>query len=518
MDIISRLSAFFLVLTLASCAEMGSISGGPVDAKAPKVKKNGMNPPNASTHFDRKEIQIEFDEFVKLSNPTENITIQPDDLKVKAELKNKTVFLYLEGEFNTNTTYTITLNGAVQDITESNDSLMQYVFSTGAEIDSLSYQVKIVDAEKYVPKKDIIVGLYELKDSIFYQKPIYFTKTNTEGVAKFTYLKEGTYRTLAFQDMNRDQKWQAYENLGFKSDSLKLDSTTIDTIPIRFYTPKQVPKIRSKNFIAPSFVKLGANYNLQESEIFVGGKKIEKRTIYTPDSIGFFLPEVLENNEIIVHSAEHIDTVEIRILEKNKMAAPTMEIKNQVKTLYVKDTLKLFFSDQIKRLDKSRILAQANDSVFIPIKYLGFNDNCIQVMLDTNSFKKFKLNILDSSIFFQNYQGTFQVSSDFSLRRAEDLGDLVLKHQSNDSTFVYELKQSNKVIRTFKNLANEFSIKLLHLEAGDYVLEGFVDANGNGRWDIGNVALNLQPESRFFFSNAIKVRANWEIEVELITK
>ena len=65
---------------------------------------------------------------------------------LKIDHDKKTVTLTWEDTLENNTTYSIYLNETVQDITESNDSLMVFVFSTGDYIDSLSYQVKVIDA------------------------------------------------------------------------------------------------------------------------------------------------------------------------------------------------------------------------------------------------------------------------------------------------------------------------------------------------------------------------------------
>jgi hypothetical protein len=41
------------------------------------------------------------------------------------------------------------------------------------------------------------------------------------------------------------------------------------------------------------------------------------------------------------------------------------------------------------------------------------------------------------------------------------------------------------------------------------------DKNNNGRWDTGDLKESIQPEQVYLFSTPSKVRANWEIEVEL---
>jgi uncharacterized protein (DUF2141 family) len=59
-------------------------------------------------------------------------------------------------------------------------------------------------------------------------------------------------------------------------------------------------------------------------------------------------------------------------------------------------------------------------------------------------------------------------------------------------------------------------IKIPELEAGDYTFKVIRDANANGRWDTGNLESRTLPEQIDPFTKATTVRANWEIEVELL--
>jgi hypothetical protein len=41
------------------------------------------------------------------------------------------------------------------------------------------------------------------------------------------------------------------------------------------------------------------------------------------------------------------------------------------------------------------------------------------------------------------------------------------------------------------------------------------DENQNGKWDTGDVFLKKQAEKIDFYTQKVKIRANWETEVEL---
>ena len=154
-----RISIIFLLL-LTSCAQVTSLTGGERDRIAPQPIEKRMNPQNGATNFVGSTITIPFSEYVKLNNPIETIVMIPPNAKPKATLRKKTLTLTWEDTLQDNTTYSIYLNETVQDITESNDSLMVFVFSTGDFIDSLKYNVKIVDAFTNQPISSCFVGLY----------------------------------------------------------------------------------------------------------------------------------------------------------------------------------------------------------------------------------------------------------------------------------------------------------------------------------------------------------------------
>jgi hypothetical protein len=50
------------------------------------------------------------------------------------------------------------------------------------------------------------------------------------------------------------------------------------------------------------------------------------------------------------------------------------------------------------------------------------------------------------------------------------------------------------------------------LKPDKYILKFIDDRNKNGKWDTGNLKLNLQPEPIFYFQKVINVKSNWEIK------
>src|SRR5690606_37681118 len=173
------LSAFF------GCATKQQPTGGPRDSIPPKVLK--ITPPNMTRNFTGTEIEITFDEYIKLQNEFKETSISPD-LEVppvyKIIQRKKMLQITLPDSLEKNTTYTINLGKALVDFNEGNElNNFSYVFSTGPEIDSLSVSGNVRNALTHEIEKDIAVLLIPTRqDSIFgKRKANIFTRTDSSG-------------------------------------------------------------------------------------------------------------------------------------------------------------------------------------------------------------------------------------------------------------------------------------------------------------------------------------------------
>ena len=104
------------IYIFTSCALQGSISGGPQDKKPPVYSPTESNPPANTIHFKEKEIKLKFDEFFKLNNPSQTISVIPNSIKINALAHDKTLHLSIIGELDSSTTYAIYMNKTIQNI------------------------------------------------------------------------------------------------------------------------------------------------------------------------------------------------------------------------------------------------------------------------------------------------------------------------------------------------------------------------------------------------------------------
>ena len=153
---------FYLLvfLLLVSCAKMGQPDGGWFDETPPKVI--GASPADGAVNVNQKKINIYFDEFIKLDNPSEKVVVSPPQLE-QPEIKGagRRIQISLVDSLKANTTYTIDFSDAISDNNEGNPmGNYTYSFSTGAAIDTMEVSGHVLESENLEPVKGILVGLY----------------------------------------------------------------------------------------------------------------------------------------------------------------------------------------------------------------------------------------------------------------------------------------------------------------------------------------------------------------------
>ena len=89
-----------------SCARMGQPDGGWYDDDPPQVV--GSTPEDRATHINTKKINIFFDEFIKIENPSEKVIVSPPQLEMpEIKASGKKIVVELKDTLKENTTYII---------------------------------------------------------------------------------------------------------------------------------------------------------------------------------------------------------------------------------------------------------------------------------------------------------------------------------------------------------------------------------------------------------------------------
>ena len=246
------LAGLLMLLLLQGCARMGNPDGGWYDETPPKIV--GSEPADGATNVKKKKVVINFDEYIKVDNPTENVVVSPPQLEAP-EIKGegKSISVQLADSLKPNTTYTIDFSNAISDNNEGNPlGDYAYTFSTGDHIDTLQVSGYVLGAEDLEPVKGILVGLYnDLSDSAFQKKPmVRVSKTDSRGHFTIKGIAPGKYRVYALQDADGNYMFnQKSEMLAFnhniiepsfkpdtRQDTIWTDSLHIASINVTGYT------------------------------------------------------------------------------------------------------------------------------------------------------------------------------------------------------------------------------------------------------------------------------------------
>lgn len=503
------------IALISSCAQIGSLTGGDKDTNAPIPDLANSNPPNRSVNFDGKSIEISFDEFIKLNNPAQTIKMVPPHASIDAEVKGKSLILKWEDSLRVNTTYAIYLNQAVKDVTEGNDSLIQFVFSTGSQLDSLSYTCHVIDAVSYSPVENSLVALFDPSNG----EVINVINSGKEGLAELRYIHPGEYMIQAFIDDNQNLKIDKNERVGFKDEDLvRIDSSIYDSIPFRLFTPRPKPAIRTAKFIAPGSFIIGTSVVPINPEFFYNGERIDSFNIrtYVRDSFQLFLPVDKINSGTIKMDAENYsDSVKLLVLDSQKQKAinlRSMLLNNQLKPNGI---INLEANDLITAIDTSRIkILNLPDSSLNEIEYLSIDKNFFHFQVKNRLTEKVIISIPKGSVIFQNgVNESFE--AEYTLNQEKKFGSLIVVAPQYDSIGIIRILSAGKIVDEKRLVTGTDKVEFKYLNPGDYTFEVLLDVNNNGYWDTGDLESKLQPESIDHFPEPVKVRANWEISTTL---
>ena len=508
-------SIIFLSFLLASCAQVGTISGGPKDESAPKPNSLKVYPPNETTNFSAKEVEIPFNEYIVLNNPVENIRIVPPHAKIKAAMKKKSLIISWEEELNPNTTYAIYINNAVKDITEGNDTIIQYVFSTGPILDSLKYTVMVVDAWTNLPVDHCIVALFDPLT----KEVRNFTETNINGEAILNYIHPDKYELIAFVDENKDLTLQDHERIGFQNNPLiKIQTSTTDTLPIRMFSPSVEAKIRTSQFQKPHSILIGATRRIKNETIYLNGNKLSKDryTLVTEDSLRIFLPVSDElSNTIILDADELLDTVSVRSSLSKTTPQIIVSTKKMNNTLAPSDSLSFLLNSFITSIDTALVsLFHRKDSTYYYDYSTSFSHNQLDFHLDKSKYDVLEFDFKKGAITTEGGASEAQ-KINYTFNEDKNYGALKLNLNYYKTPVLLQVYLNNKPLTLLSpNTTVDFMLE--ELEPGNYTFKVILDDNNNGKWDTGRLDGYIQAEQVDLYSTPTKVRANWEVEATLI--
>ena len=437
----------------SSCAQIGAPMGGPRDSLPPVLLES--SPANRTTNFDGKTITLTFDEYIQLQNLQQTLLVSPTP-KINPQInsKLKVVTIKIRDTLQPNTTYSINMGDAIQDINENNPYRnFTYVFSSGSYIDSLQFSGSLKLAETGKADSTLIVLLYEdLDDSaVLKNKPKYITRLDSAGKFRFNYLAGGTYHVFGLKDEGGQKYYNSKTELfAFADSSIIINGNTTPVNLVAYQEEKPAQK---------------------------GGttKSAPEKKLTMNSSINGGLQDIL--------------------------TPLTLTFNNKLKTF---DSTKVQLTDTLYKAYK------------VPAVYLDTSGKKVIMENTWQENTAYKLIIaadaaLDSA-------GTDLAKPDtinFKTKKEGDYGTIKINFKGLEK-FTHPVLQfisNNEIVSAYPLPSSTWSVKLF--PPGDYELRILDDINQNGIWDPGSYESKKQPEKAYSIPQKINIRANWENEKDI---
>jgi hypothetical protein len=515
------------MLTLQRCANPLPPKGGPRDSIGPMVVIEESTAP-FQTNFRPQQIELTFNEWVKIKDPTQVIISPPISPPPKLSLKKKTLLIdFGDATLRDSATYVINIGGAVVDLTESNppDNL-RYVFATGPELDSASVSGRLLDAYTKEPIKDALFSLYaNLADTaVSTENPFYFAQSDDKGFFNISNIRPGVYRGVALNNggqINYLFNARSTEQIGFP-DSLLLVPDSALVLPDVLLSPPPLP-LRRLNRDTSNFGRVQMVFDRPAEEVLLDSRRAYRR-INELDTLRLFYTE--NQSDTLLFGTDRYPMTDTLVLlsrsesRQNFRGNPVIEKKIE-RSLSSLKRPELQFSRPLSMLNDSFI--QLRRDTFpepIPIT-LAVDSQATHVVYLSSSLKaqeKYELTLLPGAvtdIFGKNNLDT--ITTAFSLLPLTDLGTLTLFLKNFDPAKSYLLQLVKKVgekpIETIvvNDQKAEYERTLRGLIPATYLLEIIQDNNGNGRFDGADYERQSQPEPVWVFTLEA-LRADWEVE------
>lgn len=567
-SIIEKIGFFLSVIILGSCANMAQgPSGGYMDTIPPRMVKC-VPQPNA-TNVSNNKIEVYFDEYIQLNNAQQEIMISPtQENQFSVKGIGKKVLLELNDSLLPNTTYTIDFGKTVKDFREGNPyEDFVFSFSTGGEIDTLSFSGFVLDANTLLPQKGMLVGVYaSASDTNFTTRRVErVALTHEDGSFVLHNLKPQAYELVAIADQNGNKYFDVPNEkiafahglvtpsvervavadaadstkVGYKNrfvpDSLVLFSFEEETRQ-QFFEKADRPK---RNYVSFKFK------NVEKVEPEIKLLNVSRRDwglpegSLTKDTFSFWLKDTLlskmdtlrfaikfqkyDSTSSLVSSYDTLDL--ISKTEKSRRRKKTQEhisylsIASSSNPVGINENFQFTWESPVVDFTSEKAHVQVLvDTVWtdigskvIPADDVYTNNRKFQVDFKMEPEKKYRILIDSASVhdIYGNFNDKINLST--RIRSKEEYSDFSIKLKNYPKSAIVELLQGKNVKR-YAEVDENGVAKLQNVLPGEYVVRLVSDLDGNKQWTTGNFKQKRQPEAVYYYEKKIKLKANWDFD------
>jgi len=505
------LSLPVIAFIIKSCASPGPLSGGEKDTTPPVFIAS--NPPQFSRNVTPKKILLEFDEFLILEELTKNLLVSPplnEDPDIRLRGKKVVIKNHKDLVLEENTTYTYYFGDAICDLHESNPiKNYEYVFSTGASLDSLSVRGKLLNARYLTPEEDVYVCLYKnhVNDTIpfdslpYFTRPYYVSRTNELGEYQLNNLRKDDYLMFAVKDMNNNYYFDMpNENIAFL-DSLVCPQGVFDFIPDSIPIDTSDSRLMDSLWENHSYSMIKKPVDLylfsQDDSIprLLETKVTEEQKIDfffkfpIQDSIHFEL--LNDSTKLPWYKKEYSKDRDTLTLWLTRIPHDSLEIQFQIDTIQA-DTVELMVKSKVAEKPKKRRFRSKDKDKKVKVEK--------KVIKYTSNFK-------NSLPYFKNIQITFETPLKYAnfenavlyedtIPIAADIYFLDSIHRRISVDYPWQQETKYKLV-----LPQESLIDIFNIENDSIILKFTTTSDEN----YSNIIMNLSFNSSQFFPLVISL-------------
>ncbi len=537
---------FLLLLVICflvhSCARVGSPVGGPKDTLAPKFLSSNIDTTRINVKRDIHQLRLDFDEYVTLKDINKNLIISPPIKGITrilpSNIANKFVLIQWSDTLQANTTYNFNFGNSIVDNNESNIlRYFNFAFSTGDKLDDLYISGEVKDAlntkkkEGTTAENKLVVGLYQVKDTMDYKKkPYYITKVDEDGYYELNYLTPGKYKIIAFEDENGNSMYDpGKEKVGFQKDPINFEKS-ISGLNLKVYPSKKPVKYQEMKEIAggilmtfegnPDEVKVQSlNEKLKDIKITHNPKSDSVRIWFdaVKDNVGQEANEklIFTHNKGPKKDSAYSVSLFYRYNKKNVM---DINSDNGGESLAPKSDFKISSNYIVDKIDPSKwTLKMKGDSLTtLPFtaKISETNPYQIQVQSDFVMGKSYELTVPKETISSFYAKNTQSKRFDFDVDKVDQYGNVEFSISNAPETnyWIQLIDSSDKI--AYQRYIKGNKVKFDILKPGEYIVRILVDNNGNKYWDEADFTNDVFAEDAYVFYKKVIVRGLWETREE----
>lgn len=502
------------------CAKMAAPQGGPIDEMSPKVVSS-IPVNNALSVFEDIEIEIQFSEAMDKKLTEGALFLSPNE---KMEMKWKGDRLYLDTDLQSQTTYILTIGAGASDLRGNTlTNPFQMAFSTGSRLDPGSLKGNLYGTTETSTIAEVFIYEREKKSDRFdVEKPKYRTQCQVGGQYHFSRLSPGTYRVIAFEDINRNNYPDLEESIGIPSHDTKVQDTLSHVSDLFLVQQKDKPILLEKIITLDSRnLQLFFNRPVELSKflIQIEGLKVDKfflsadkRKIAIVTKLQqagrVYRFEVLKydgmniGDEKIFLGSEKSDLISPRFLglkEKNIVANSSLEFNfSEAMNSTFLSELEFPYDENQQYLGAWR-WTSPNQLHFVPAQPWTINRHVLNVNLkglqDLSGWP-----LLDSlfTVEFHVMPASGRISGE------------VVGHGGRGFSIFLKSESYGWMWETKPDHIGRFYF--FKLPPDNYSLWAYNDKNGDDKWNAGNLRPYIASEERVTFKDSIYLNSDEHLE------